>query len=184
MKKTAAIYFAMAAAAIAGDGTSLSGRFMIWPQWAYSKTAGVATVTAGFPQQLVNYSTTDGTNDYQMTALVVRTIELSGLSTNTVNLLTETNAFGDAVVFSRVNLLCAASRTNSSGDVLMGGAAVGPFVDIFGDVDAALAKIRPGGSVVFAAPVGGYVPGSGVLQFVTDSTNAATVDIYIGGVAE
>jgi len=156
---------------------------MIWPQWAYSKTAGVATVTAGFPQQLVNYQVTNGTNDYQMNALVVQTIELAGLSTNTIDLLAATNAFGDAVAFSRVNLLCVSSRTNSAGNVLVGGDTFSPM---YNDDYAATSTLRPGGAVVFAAPVGGYEAGDSDrnLKLSTPTTNAATVDIYIGGVAE
>jgi len=183
MKAKLAIILAAMAAAAYGDGTSLRGKASLWVQAEHSKTTGTTVVSATYPDKLLNYAFRNGTNDYQMTALVVRTIELSGLSTNIVDLQAETNAFGDAVTFTRVNLLCVSSRTNSAGKVIVGG---DNFSAIFNDDDAAASALLPGGSVVFAAPVGGYEAGASDrnLKLSTPTTNAATVDIYIGGVAE
>ena len=186
--KTKAIAIALLAALFAGvavaeDGTSLSGRLYLYPNWTYVKTAGVAVVSASFPSKLVDDAVSNGTNANQMTTLCAVSGTLTNGQSMTWSLLDVTNCFGDSVTFddlkfltikagtNNVNAIKLAAHTNSVNGVLLG-------------ATNQEALVHTGGAAMWYAPdTNAYAiaEANHNLTLSNTGTNDAAYELYIGG---
>jgi len=161
--------------------TDFSGRLLVSPDWAHSKTSAVATVHERFAR-ILDQTHTYGTNANQMTAV----IQIAGALTNgqavTHQLATGiANSFGDTVQFRRVNVMVIKAAASNLGDIRLGAAAATPFAPWLSD-PAAYAVIKPGGLLLLTAPdAAGYSCASGSVQVANAGTNAVAYHLYIGG---
>jgi hypothetical protein len=167
----------------AADGTAFSGNLMIWPQWGYVKTSGMAVVTAAFPGKILDQSHTTGTNANQMNALVVESGTLTNGASREFSLLACTNVFGDSIAFDRVNVFGIKASTANNGIIKMAAATNSINASILGSFDFEVI-IRPGGTAFFTSPdATGFAVGTNAHQvkILNGSTNTAVYELYIGG---
>ena len=160
----------------------ISGTVRVWPQIVHSKSNGmaVASETIG---QIVEQAIAYGTNANQMTKWASRTGTLTNSAETTFSLLALTNAFGDALAFSRVNFLAVVCPTGNLAAVNVGNAAADAFAGWINGAGA-YASALPGGAVVSFAPSAAGFPvatNNHALRLANAGTNAATYYLYVGG---
>lgn len=160
----------------------ISGTVRVWPQIVHTKSNGVAVAveTVG---QIVEQAVAYGTNANQMTKWASRTGTLTNGEAATFTLLALTNAFGDALAFSRVNWLAVVAPTSNLAAIEVGNAAADPFVGWIGGTTPT-ASVLPGGCLVaFAPSATGYAVATNnhALRIANGSTNAASYYLYVGG---
>lgn len=165
------------------DGTTFTGGLTVETSWQHRKTVGASSLMERVPE-ILSWEHTDGTNAYQMNALVTLTGTIAAHATNTINLASVKNSFGDTVSFARVTFLAIQCASNNQSNVTMGGAIAQPFAAPFGSATDT-AKCTPGGLVMFVAPsTNGYTVGTATNLCVSNDsgTTNATYYLYIGGV--
>lgn len=160
----------------------ISGTVRVWPQIVHTKSNGVAVAveTVG---QIVEQAVVYGKNANQMTKWASRTGSLTNSEETTFTLLALTNAFGDALAFSRVNWLAVVAPTSNVDAVEVGNATADPFVGWLGGTTPT-ASVLPGGCLVsFAPSATGYTVATNnhALRIANTGTNAASYYLYVGG---
>lgn len=176
----AGVLFALVSLA---DSTTFTGALTVETSWQHRKTIGASSLMERVPE-ILSWEHTDGTNAYQMTDLVTLTGTIGAHITNTVNVASVKNSFGDTVNFSRVTFLAIQCASNNQSKVTLGGAVAQPFFAPFGAATDT-AKCTPGGLVMFVAPsTNGYLVGTSTNLCVSNDsgTTNATYYLYIGGV--
>lgn len=166
-----------------GQATAFSGTVMVWPQLKHVKSNGNAVVTEDIGM-IVSQAIAFGTNANQMNKWASRAGTLTNSEAVTFGLQGGiSNAFGDALTFSRVNFLAVVAPTGNVGNLTIGDAAANPFTGWIGGTNQTV-SVRPGGAfVAFAPDATGYAvdTNSVNLKVANSSTNAATYQLYIGG---
>ena len=145
--------------------------------WLHEKTVGSSTVTERFGK-LARYTHTTGTNDNQMSDVVVVSGTLTNSQSVTHALSTLSNSFGDTVNFTTVKALAIFSTT---GDLTVGNASADQFSSWLGATNQTV-KIASGGMLMFVAPLAGFSSSSTNLKIENTTTNTATYQLYIGGI--
>lgn len=173
----------VAATCAASAFSQISGTVRVWPQIVHTKSNGVAVAveTVG---QIIEQAVVYGTNANQMTKWASRTVSLTNGEAVTYSLLGGiSNAFGDALTFSRVNWISISAPSANANDITVGGASADPFVGWIGGT-APTATVRPGGIVMAYSPdATGYLVETNnyQLKILNAGTNAVTFNLYIGG---
>jgi hypothetical protein len=186
MKRASLAIIATLAATFSASAqvTSLTGRIVIYPAFSYVKTSGAAVVTASFPEKLLEWSVTTGTNANQMNALYVEgPTTLTNGQAKTISLISTTNVFGDALAFDRVNWMAVKAGTNNVDAIHIGGADPDGWAPFAGATNEVV-KVLPGGLAMFQSPsAAGYPVATNAhnLRILNGGTNAATYELYIGG---
>ena len=165
------------------QATTFSGLFNASTSWRNVKTVGSSTITETVPA-LFSWQHTSGTNSGQMNAYVSKTASLAAGASNTVNLASVANNFGDPVAFSRLAFIALLSAATNQAVLSLGGAASDPFYAFMGSAGDAV-KVAPGGMALFVAPglTNGYTVGTATNLLVRNTgTNSATYSLILGGV--
>lgn len=181
MRNMSLIVFVSLALGMSAFG-QISGTVRVWPQIVHTKSNGVAVASETIGQ-IVEQAISYGTNANQMTKWASRTGTLTNGDSATFTLLALTNAFGDALSFSRVNWLAIVSPTGNTAAIEVGNATSDPFVGWLGGTNP-IASIMPGGSIIaFAPSSAGYAVSTNcyALKIANAGTNSATYNLYVGG---
>ena len=144
--------------------------------WIHQKTVGASTVIEKFGK-IASYTHADGTNDNQMSDVIIVSGTLTNSQSVTHSLAAMSNSFGDSINFSTVKTLAV---TASGGDLAIGNAASDQFSAWLGDTNQT-AKVASGGILVFVAPLTGWTSTNKLLKIENTTTNTATYQLYIGG---
>lgn len=183
MKRTVAIALFAAVISAHGQASGIGGTVRVWPQLTHVKSNGAAVVSESIGQ-IVEQAVTFGTNANQMNKWASRTVSLTNGEAVTYSLLGGiSNAFGDALTFSRVNWISISAPSANANDITVGGASEDPFVGWIGGT-APTATVRPGGIVMaFSPDATGYpvATNSCQLRILNAGTNVVTFNLYVGG---
>jgi len=181
MKRILSIAVALAAT-FADAATAFSGKTVVRPTWAYTKTRGQSSNTETFGE-LLEWTHTNGTNANQMTSVVTDSATLTNSQSRAVNLLSIADGFGDTVVFSKVKLLAVSANATNVDAIAVGNGGPDSFCAFLGSSNDVV-RVMPGGVFVVIAPdAAGYAVGStGNLQVTNTGTNNASYVLYVGGV--
>jgi hypothetical protein len=170
------------AALTASASIDFSGTLRLYPQWTHVKIEGSSYIRETFDDGIIYHAHTTGTNANQMTGLARATGTLTNSAAITLDLLGGVeNSFGDALTFSRVNVLIITADGDNTDALHIGGASTAPF-EAWCGTDG-LAVVRPGGTLLYHAPdIVGYAVGTnGNLRVSNTGTNSAGYAVYIGG---
>lgn len=182
MKTKNACIVILALVAATSFADSFSGRLQVLPRWTHSKTVGASTVTETFAS-LVDWAHTSGTGSNQMNAVVRTTASLTNRQGRIVSLAGGfSDAFGDVTTFTAVRFLCFQAASTNQADIMLGGAASGAWTNIVGSATDRI-RVRPGGTLMFLAPIGtGYGVGGGNICVTNTGSTGVGYTIYIGGI--
>ena len=128
----------------------------------------------------------DGTGANQATKSFLDTRTLAASANESLDLAGGlTDAFGNALTFTKIRALMIRAAAGNTNNVLVGGAASNGFVTPFSDATD-VAVVRPGGLLLLAAPdATGYAvtAGTGDLLKVANGggSSAVTYDIFLLG---
>ena len=189
MKYTAATFTLAGAvavlAAVALATNTFTGSLFMRPDWAYTKSTGLATITESAGRWL-NWTHTSGTGANQMDQLFQATVTLTNSASVTYNLAGGvTNAFGEAITFAEVRVMAVVAGTGNVGNVTVGGAAANAFVTWLGDASDKV-SVGPGGVMAVVAPdaTAYAVSTNGNVLLTNTGTNTVTCNFYVGGASQ
>jgi hypothetical protein len=181
----AVLAFLLSAASALAQATAFSGTYAVAPNWTHSKSNGSSIVYEQVGSILYQPHTF-GTNAAQMNAFWRFVGALTNGEVRTFNLRAATNSFGDVLAFSRINFMAVKVATNASASFDLTGSAENP-ANLWHEDSASKTSVQPGGVLAVTAPAAAGIPAatnSCNFDVVNNGTNAAIVEIYVGGVAQ
>jgi hypothetical protein len=187
MNRSATIISALllSASSALAQATAFSGTYAVAPNWTHSKSNGSAVVYEQVGA-IAHQAHTFGTNAWQMNAFWRFVGALTNGEVRTFNLKAATNSFGDVLAFSRINFMAVKVATNATGDFVLDGSEENSS-QLWHDGSGCGTSVQPGGVLAVTAPSATGIPvaiNACNFDVTNTGTNAAVVEIYIGGVAQ
>jgi|SRR5271163_2774477 len=163
--------------------SSLNTRLSFLLSCDYTKIVGLAKNDSPVSVSKL-YSLVDGTGANQNRSVWSSAARaIAGSGSETLDLQALTDAFGDAIVFTKIKGIYVAAAAANVDDVVVGGVGSNAFVSPFGSTGDKV-NVKPGGMIFLVAPdANGYaVSGSAHLLKVADSgSGGVTYDIALFG---
>jgi hypothetical protein len=129
-----------------------------------------------------NWAFTDGTGANQAKAAFADVRTLAASANESLDLAGGlTDAFGNAITFTKVKALIIEAAAGNTNDVLVGGAASNGFISLFGDATDVV-KVKPGGAFAITAPDANglaVTAGTGDLLKIANSAGGSAVTYTI-----
>ena len=128
-----------------------------------------------------NVELANGAADYQVSKVFSDTRTLAASASEDLDLSgTLTDPLGAVVAFATVKAILIKADPANANNVIVGGAASNPFIGPFGAGTHTLA-VKPGGSLLLAAPKGGWAvtAGTGDLLKLANSAGGSGVSFDI-----